>query len=147
MILNYTYMLAAWLRNDPICRTISYTIIYRDARVSDPVAAAFVYSWKDTSVCTAATRIILLLLLLLDIVYMILSYRDLYAGWRSTTTKYICIWFGVDGLNSIGHFISYSALFLESNLLAMMLREDIERLLSYIYIPIIQNISVYIYNP
>ena len=37
-------MLAAWLRNDPICRTISYTIIYRDARVSDPVAAAFVYS-------------------------------------------------------------------------------------------------------
>ena len=137
MILNYTY--TCWPLGLGMTRFVEQFLIllYTETPESVIRCSICVYSWKDTSVCTAATRIILLLLLLLDIVYMILSYRDLYAGWRSTTTRYICIWFGVDGLNSIGHFISYSALFLESNLLAMMLREDIERLFSYIYIPII----------
>lgn len=100
-------------------------------------SVAFVYSWRHSVLCTAATRIILLLLLLDLYIYkyvyiMIVSYRDLYAGWRRDV--YI---FDLESM--VWTALAISSLFLESNLLAM--GEDIERLFLYIYF---NNITAYI---
>jgi hypothetical protein len=84
-------------------------------------SVAFVYSWRHSVLCTAATRIILLLLLLDLYIYkyvyiMIVSYRDLYAGWRRDV--YI---FDLESMVWTALAISslILSLFLESNLLAI----------------------------